>query len=64
MPIGNETKELAWIRPDQIQPGVVKRALAEYQQLSGAVISDTPTPKRIYSIPQFSCYYIQLLTAC
>lgn len=47
MPIGNKTKELAWIRPDQIQPGIVKRALVEYQRLSGAVISDTPIPKRI-----------------
>jgi hypothetical protein len=47
MPIRKETKELAWVRPDQIQPGVVKRALAEYQQVSGAVISDTPTPKRM-----------------
>jgi hypothetical protein len=47
MPIGNDTRELAWVRPDQIQPGVVKRALTEYQQLSAAVISDTPTPKGI-----------------
>lgn len=47
MPIRNETKELAWVRPDQIQPGVVKRALTEYQELSAAVISDTPTPKGI-----------------